>query len=137
MLHRLGAGLVLIWLASLPILTGLRVPIWQDERALWQEATERSPLKPRPWVNLGQQSHVIGDSESAEQAYRTAQRLAANPRRPVREQQTGWAVATVNLALLLAQRGEIQNAGGMIREVREKYPRFVGAQRIAMDLGLE
>ncbi len=127
----------MIWLASLPILTGLRVPIWQDETALWRDATVQSPLKPRPWVNLGQQLHIDGESELAERAYRHAQRLSSDPKRPLREQQTGWAVATVNLALVLAQRGEVENAMGMLREVREKYPKFVGAQRIAADLGLE
>lgn len=134
---RLAAGLALMWLASLPVLTGLRVPIWQDERALWAEATERSPRKPRPWVNVGRQAHLTGDRVFAERAYRHAQALSRDARRPLREQQTGWAVSTVNLALLMAQRGEIENAAGLMREVRATYPAFVPAQRIAVDLGIE
>jgi Flp pilus assembly protein TadD len=137
MTTRVGAGLALLWLVSLPLLTMVRVPIWQDERALWLEATQHSPLKPRPWVNLGHQDHLAGEKEAAERAYRRAQVLSADPRRPLREQQTGWAVATVNLALLMAQRGELENAKGILREVRTKYPRFTGAQRIAQDLGIE
>lgn len=123
-------GLALGWLASLPILSWVRIPIFTDERALWQDAVNGSPLKPRPRVNLGIQAHRVGDVVAAEANYRLALELSANPARSPNEQHTGFAVATTNLALLALERGDIDAADVLMQPIRERYRTFQQAEPI-------
>ena len=54
MLRRWRAILVGAWLCSLPIQTYSRVQLWHSEPALWAEAAQRAPYKPRVLINYGQ-----------------------------------------------------------------------------------
>lgn len=76
-------------------LTTLRLETWQDERRLWADAVQQAPTLPRPWVNLGRQYQLQGQTALAADAYRTALRLAE-----ARSDRSAWGFAAANLALL-------------------------------------
>ena len=96
---RLGRVFVLTVVASLwLVITGSRVRIWQDERALWEEAVRESPLKPRPWNNLGRQRVIHGEMRLATEAFNHAVVLAGA--RPPIEAGTARDVAQHNRAAL-------------------------------------
>lgn len=86
------ACVVLAWL------TAARVHVWGDERALWQEAVARAPLKPRPWINLGNQFRLRGSDGLAEYCYRQAIAVAVD--RPPVERDASTRIAEANLARL-------------------------------------
>lgn len=113
-----------LWLVCLPLLTCVRVPIWQSEAALWMDAAEKAPLKVRPILNLGNAAQQAGDTRLAHVRYEHALTLSANPDRPIREQQVGWAMATTNLAILAANDGRSDDAVRLIGLVRERFPKF-------------
>ena len=74
------AGMVLAVLAALALLFGgmtvLRNHEYRSELALWQATVRDSPLKARPWVNLGVAREMAGDRTGAERAYLCALWLA-------------------------------------------------------------
>lgn len=84
------------------VLTAARVHVFGHERRIWQDAVIHAPAKPRPWVNLGRQDHLVGSVASAEDAYTTAIVLAFQPGRSREERIVAVAVAEANLALLFA-----------------------------------
>lgn len=114
-----GSGLLLT--------TAARVEVWTDEARLWQEATQVSPQKPRPWVNYGKQLALRGHTSGAELAYMEALRVSVpRPERRVTEMAAG-----VNLALLTMQRGEPEQAWRQIQAVERQFPRVPQVQEIA------
>lgn len=123
-----------LWLVCLPLLTCVRVPLWQDEQALWLDAARKAPQKVRPVLNAGKIAHERGDSFRAQVAYEYAITLAANPERPVREQQVGWAVATTNLAILAVDDGRHAEARTLIASVRARFPNFKQAEQVAYQI---
>ena len=120
----LGGGLVL---AALALPTWQRAPVWQDEQALWLEATRRSPAKPRPWVNLGNRWADRGRPDLAAAMYQRAQQVARDPRRTPYERAVTDALVTVNLAVLRDRRGETDAAVAMLDHLLRQYPNFVAA----------
>ena len=105
--RRIGAGLALIGLASLPLLTAQRVGQWQDESTLWWQAAEASPQSVRPWVQLGYLAHVEGRWDTAEWYYRRA--VWSWQERPWVDR-GGCVMAMENLTLLALQRARWQEA---------------------------
>ncbi|MFP4573875.1 MAG: tetratricopeptide repeat protein [Desulfobacterales bacterium] len=56
--------------------TYVRNMAWTSERALWQDAKEKSPGRARPYTNLGQGYYAkIGDYDKALELYKTAMHL--------------------------------------------------------------
>lgn len=103
MTRQLAAGLVYVWLVSLPFLAFARVWTWTDERALWASAQWWASEKLRPMVNLG----VFDRSpEHFERAIRT---YAAGSR-PKNVEWAGCALAVENLARVLAERGRYEES---------------------------
>ncbi len=75
------AGVVLAALALLfGSMTVLRNHEYRSELALWQATVRDSPLKARPWVNLGVAREMTGDRTGAQQAYLCALWLAPDYR---------------------------------------------------------
>lgn len=83
--------------ALLALSTSARASVWSDERRIWQEAVAVSPLKPRPWVNLGRQFALQGADGLAADCFRRAVALSAAPGRPLEERRDGVRIAQANL----------------------------------------
>ena len=103
-MRKVGRGCVIAWLALLAGLTHQRAAVWQSDRTLWTDAVRMRPLKPRPWINLGQACYGEGQVDHAAAMFAYAERLSANPARPLRERQEGTAFSELNLALIELQR---------------------------------
>ena len=62
-------GVVLVLLvAMLSILAVERNSLWRDSVTLWEDAASKSPLKARPWYNLGVFTEAGGDHPARERA---------------------------------------------------------------------
>lgn len=126
--RRVARALALGWLAWVVVTTATRVPIWTDERALWREATEQSPQKPRPWVNLGTLEHLGGDHASAQRAYEHA--WTVSMARAGDEQRLGVALAAANLALLRWQAGDRGGARALAGRAHAIAPHVTEIHRL-------
>lgn len=93
---------------SLLLATAARVQDWTSERRLWTSAVAVSPLKPRPWINLGNAYSRLGSDGLAAYAYRTARDLARA--RTGSERSIGEGIAVANLALMAVERGDLAGA---------------------------
>lgn len=102
-----GAGLVL-WLASLPVLSHTRADTWTSESALWVGADWWAPNKLRPTMESGRMAHLAGRLGQAEQQYRHAIELFERGR-PAHER-IGCQMAVENLVRVLEQQGKFQDA---------------------------
>lgn len=71
--NTLAATLLLVLVG----LTLIRNEVYRSESALWEDTARHSPLKARPYNNLGNAYFLTGNYEKAEQAYLTA--LNLNP----------------------------------------------------------
>jgi tetratricopeptide (TPR) repeat protein len=100
-------GLGLAWSE----ITTRRVQLWGDPLALWIDAVEQAPAKPRPWINLGTQYGRLRRWADATDSYRQAMELAGAPWRTHDELVYGTAIAQANLSLLLADHGEQYGPG--------------------------
>tara|TARA_B100000959_G_C14980373_1_gene623211 strand:+ start:435 stop:2549 length:2115 start_codon:yes stop_codon:yes gene_type:complete len=63
----LATSLIFI-IAPIVILSSLTIQrnfVWKDEVSLWSDAAEKSPLKPRPFNNLGEAYEKIADYQKA------------------------------------------------------------------------
>lgn len=97
--------MVALWLVW-SVTTGVQVTRWGDPLALWLNATQQAPVKPRPLNNLGGQYVLRGRERDAIRSFELAIRLAEHPSRSVRERVISRSIAETNLALLEAFRGE-------------------------------
>lgn len=95
----LGAGLIVLWCVSLPLLACLRVQTWGDEASLWASASFFAPQKLRPEAELGRVAALHGDLEGAVDHYRTVIAYWEYGGRPSHER-VGCAIAAQNLATL-------------------------------------
>lgn len=102
--------------------TVVRVSVWTDERALWAQAAQLAPLKPRVWVNLGKQRQLAGDAGGAEQAYQQALTTSASAQRSQDERLIGRTLAETNLALLRVEQGRMTDAWILIQHARSTAP---------------
>lgn len=90
-----AAGLVYLWLVSLPLVAYARVQTWTSEEALWSAAAWWAPEKLRPWVQLGD--------------YERAIRIWATGTRPGLER-VGCRIAVENLSRVLVVQGRFQES---------------------------
>ena len=104
--------------------TATRAQEWTDERLLWIGAVEGAPKKPRPLINLA--SMLVAQAPLlAASYYRDAIVLAEHPGRTTAERTVGVAVARANLALILADTGQLLEAQAAIKDIADQY--HVGA----------
>lgn len=105
----LQRSVVAVVIGSLPVITAARLQVWASPRALWSEAIQHSPGKPRPWVNYGTELVRDGDEAIAGHAFQHAaglSRLRMRVEGPMR----GLDVALFNLAILRANAGQYDEA---------------------------
>ena len=127
---RHGRVVTACWLLGLAVVTGVRVQLWTDEKALWAAAVAHSPEKPRPWINLGQQYARQGAHGMAVGAFAWGSELSLRPGRTADERTRGWAIAETNLAILAANRGDRQDALTRLSFVLARTPYFKTPKRI-------
>jgi hypothetical protein len=72
---RMRYPLLLVLTLLLASRTYVRNADYRDEISLWQATTRDSPLKARPWNNLGYAYQLRGDKHAAQAAYEQALRL--------------------------------------------------------------
>ena len=101
--------------------TATRVRIWQDEAALWGDATQKAPFKPKAWNNLGNALASLGQAQQARRAYETATRTAESPVRLRDERAYGIAISQANLAMMEADSGQLKEAVARLAPVVAKY----------------
>ena len=119
-LARLSLVAVILLLVS--GITAQRVRLWGSNVYLWTEAVQRSPAKPRVWVNLGNAYADLDAEDLATQTYTTALDRAANPQRSRDEQIVGRALALNNLAVLSMLRGDRAAALNLVTTAEAVWP---------------
>lgn len=122
----LGSALVVVGL-MVGLTTRHRTQLWTDERALWADAVQKAPAKPRPWVNLGRQAALRGAVGGARRAYWQALIVAQAPGRSAAERLYGSGYAQANLALLLMAEGNREDAHAVIADAHRAAQRDTGA----------
>lgn len=128
---RVRGCIVVLWSLWLLLTTVQRVPIWVHERALWQEATEHSPEKPRPWINLGNAAADQGDVVTAEASYLHAIACAQLPTRGSDERILGIALASANLAILRWEAGQHDEARQLVITALDTAPHVEALRTLA------
>jgi Flp pilus assembly protein TadD len=92
-----GVALTVVILAGLGAATAYRNQVWKSALALWGDASLKSPLKPRIWVNLGTALHFAGKYQEAVTAYDRAVALGFDPTVPLELVIRNTALALVRL----------------------------------------
>lgn len=103
------------------ILTSQRVFLWTNDAALWADAVQRAPEKPRPWLHYGA-AIVHTDAIRAASAFQRARALAERPTRSADERQVDLASAEINLALLARRAGRLQETKELMTAARLRAP---------------
>lgn len=95
---RIVAAVVAVAVAGgLGAVTAVRNQVWQSALALWADASQKSPGKPRIWVNYGTALHFAGKFDEAVKAYDRALALGYDPTVPVELVVRNTALALVRL----------------------------------------
>jgi Flp pilus assembly protein TadD len=81
----------------LGVSTAARNQVWQSALALWADASQKAPEKPRIWVNYGTALHFAGRYEDAVKAYDRALALGYDPTVPIELVVRNTALALVRL----------------------------------------
>lgn len=109
-------------LLVLTLQTCARNQQWGDAVSLWQDVTQKSPLKARGWVQLGMAYQQRGQYDAAIQAYaRAVDAAVRNPDAVVMSQNLG-AVALANMAAIYNGGGRFQESENVLVLAREKFP---------------
>ena len=112
--------------------TVARVSLWSgSEQVLWREATQVSPYKVRPWVNLGNAYAQAGEFDQAELAYRHAMQVAQHSSRGWDETVVGLAMAEVNLGITYMRAGRFREAKALIRLAAQRRPKSLEIREVA------
>lgn len=115
---------VALWLLSLSLATSIRCRVWASDRALWADAVEKAPLKPRVVMNDGRAHELAGDTEAAERAYRRVIGLSFDQRRSLYVRRFSQAAAEVNLAHLDMKAGRLASAMRKLDDTLADFPTF-------------
>lgn len=84
-------------LVALGAATAVRNEVWKSALALWGDASQKSPQKPRIWVNYGTALHFAGRFDEAVKAYDRALALGYDPTVPLELVVRNTALALVRL----------------------------------------
>lgn len=115
---------VLLWLGAAGILTHGRASVWTSEFSLWSDAAAKSPLKPRPFINLALAQEVAGDLDGAMRTHQTALALSYQPRLTAYQQKFSEIASQTNIARILAVTGHELQAERMLNSVIAAHPLF-------------
>jgi tetratricopeptide (TPR) repeat protein len=114
-----GVAVAVALAAGLGTATYLRNHVWQSALALWKDASEKAPRKPRIWVNYGTALHFAGRFEEAVKAYDQALALGYDPTVPVE-------LVVRNTALALVRLRRYDDARARLVTYLQKAPRDAG-----------
>ena len=92
-----GVAAVVVLAGGLGAATAVRNQVWQSALNLWKDASEKSPGKPRIWVNYGTALHFAGRFDKAVEAYDRALALGFDPTVPIELVVRNTALALVRL----------------------------------------
>jgi len=92
-----AAAAAVALIAGLGAATAVRNQVWQSALALWKDASDKSPGKPRTWVNYGTALHFAGHFDDAVKAYDRAIALGNDPTVPLELVVRNTALALVRL----------------------------------------
>ncbi len=95
-----------VGLAVITAMAVSRLARWNDPTALWSDAADLAPLKPRVWMNAGQALRAAGRVDESADAYLTA--IAVSEGRP--DRLLAHTIGALNLAELACQRGDLVGA---------------------------
>lgn len=95
-----------VWLAVIIAMAASRLTRWNDPTALWSDAADLAPQKPRAWMNYGQALLADGRVDEAADAYRRA--MATSDERP--DRRLAHTIGALNLAEMACQRGDVATA---------------------------
>jgi Tfp pilus assembly protein PilF len=95
--------------AVLGTATWYRNEVWQSALSLWKDASEKSPGKPRIWVNYGTALHFAGRYDEAVKAYDKAVALGFDPTVPLELVVRNTALALVRLRRYDEARIRLEN----------------------------
>ena len=114
------AGVAAVALAAvLGAATASRNQVWRSALALWKDASEKSPQKPRIWVNLGTALHFAGRYDEAVKAYDQAVALGFDPTVPLE-------LVVRNTALALVRLRRYDEARARLESYLQRAPRDAG-----------
>lgn len=125
----LGAAVMVI----LSIMTAARSAVWSQPLLLWSDAVNKSPMKPRPRINLARALQESGDWIGAAREYRNAMTIAMV--RPQEERMIARQIASVNLSQMLIENGSpeaLREAERILTIAWNEEPGFPG---VAVNLG--
>jgi tetratricopeptide (TPR) repeat protein len=114
-----GAGAAVVLCLGLGLATAERNKVWQSALALWKDASDKAPEKPRIWVNYGTALHFAGRFDQAVVAYDRALSLGFDPTVPLE-------LVVRNTALALVRLRRYDEARARLVTYLEKAPRDAG-----------
>ena len=126
-----------LWLAvavllTLAVATHYRNRVWQSDVALWYDTSLKSPMKPRPRVNLARAYQEQGRNEDAIREYQNAMYLVMRPQY-ARYKILTHQLAAMNMSQILIGSGQLDLAEEVLVRVWNQEPGFPG---IAINLAL-
>jgi tetratricopeptide (TPR) repeat protein len=117
--HWIAGAAALSLVAGLGAATAVRNQVWQSALALWKDASEKSPGKPRIWVNYGTALHFAGRFDEAVKAYDRAIALGNDPTVPLE-------LVVRNTALALIRLRRYDEARARLVTYLQRAPRDAG-----------
>ncbi len=114
-----GAVLALAAVGGLGAATAVRNQVWQSALALWADASQKAPQKPRIWVNYGTALHFAGRYDEAVKAYDRALSFGFDPTVPLE-------LVVRNTALALVRLRRYDEARSRLERYLERAPRDGG-----------
>lgn len=114
------AGCVVL-VSAWALLTAARAQDWTSEQRLWLSAVQEAPSKPRPLINFAN-TLVRTSPDLAATYYEDAIALTQQPGRTKAERTVGRAIARANMALLLADAGELELGAVVMGDIFSQHP---------------
>lgn len=99
-----GIVLCSIVILAFVVATYRRNDVWRSDVSIWQDAAQKSPLKPRPRVNLAAAYADAGRLDEAIREYENAILLAQSRPEPERRHGIPRAVSSMGSALISQRR---------------------------------
>jgi protein O-mannosyl-transferase len=110
-LPRFGAPIFLIILFSGLAVTVMRIGEWRDDRTLWTSAFQVEPASSRAYTWMGLLEKRDGRMDAALEMFVAAEKLNPHNVSP-----------TINRAIMLGERGELDEAEHLLRDVLARRP---------------
>jgi len=117
-LPRFGVPIILIILFSYLAITVVRIGDWRDDRTLWTSAFQIEPASSRVYTWMGLLAKRDGQMDVAMEMFVAAEKLNPHNVSP-----------TINRAIILGERGDLDEAERLLRDVLARRPDYDQARR--------